>query len=183
MDRAEADTAKMEADKERAEANVAKAVAEKEQAEAEGAAKELKLRNELETLRQASGSDSRELEARLNAANAALKVENEGLSRQLFELKADGADRIESEKALATASLTAQLAKSQQEIAALIEAKDLLERGPEDEEEATADAAQIRRRGAQLTAQARSDAEAAAKETAANTALALGAGVAGNHRD
>ncbi len=52
MDRAEADTAKMEADKERAEANVAKAVAEKEQAEAEGAAKELKLRNELETLRQ-----------------------------------------------------------------------------------------------------------------------------------
>jgi len=114
VQRAEADTAKMEADKERAEANVAKAVAEKEQAEAEGAAKELKLRNELETLRQASGSDSRELEARLNAANAALKVENEGLSRQLFELKADGADRIESEKALATASLTAQLAKSQQ---------------------------------------------------------------------
>jgi len=42
-----------------------------------------------------------------------------------------------------------------QEIAALIEAKDLLERGPEDEEEATADAAQIRRRGAQLTAQVR----------------------------
>ena len=129
------------------------------------------MRNELETLRMESSSGL--AAGKLNADNAELKRITETLQLQVRNMKAEGADKIEEEKRLAVESLTNQLARSREEIATLIEAKDLLERGPEDEDEATEDTVRVNKMTELLTLQRQRDVKAAASVGTVNAAVSM----------
>jgi hypothetical protein len=171
-ERAEANVAMAIAEKERAEADVTKAIAQKEQAEARAEADILRLKNELAHERLSIKSGQAEENAANAAANAELQREAEDLKLQLHTMKTENLDNIERAKKKEVGALTNQLAQARTEITALIHAKDLLERGPEDEHEAVEDAKHVHRMAEKLTQQRELDIKAATSYSTATAAVA-----------
>eukprot|EP01043_Picozoa_sp_COSAG02_P009924 COSAG02_NODE_342_length_24167_cov_5.061118_7_plen_520_part_00 len=169
-ERAEADVAKSIAAKERAEAEIATVTAQKEQAEAEAAKTIAELTFQLLQQQQSSTTGLADLKDRLTAANGELQRENEHLAMQLDALRTEQFDNIERAKEKEVAALKSKLVSAGDKIAALIKAKELLERGPDDEDEPFDDALQVRRFSEDLTLQRKHDIMAARSYTTATAA-------------